>query len=279
MEEEINAVTYTTSYTYNLAGAVVTTTYPSGFTVKQEYDAIGRLQAVKNNATGAVYVQNAAYNAANQPTGFTYGNSVNAIYHYSADRLQLIELAHKLGETFLVDLSYDYNQGGSNNGQITQIRDWVDTGRMATYTYDSLHRLKTAVTAGSAQSPQWGLAMSYDRYGNRTAQSVTAGTAPSHSAAVSAATNRFTDTGYAYDASGNMTADGVASMVYDAEGRMTQSTVAGAATSYIFDGGGLRVKRVKGEISTVYIFSRGQVLAEYENGRAGARVLYSAESS
>ncbi|MGH9861595.1 MAG: hypothetical protein ACRD5F_16370 [Candidatus Acidiferrales bacterium] len=240
IEKEINSVTYTTSYTYNLAGSVVTTTYPSGLVVKQEHDSIGRLKNVKNNSTGAVYVQSATYNAANQPTGFAYGNSVNAIYHYSATRLQLIELAHKLGQTFLVDLSYDYSQGGNNNGQIVQIRDWVDTGRKATYSYDSLHRLKTAVTAGSASSPQWGLSMSYDRYGNRTAQSVTAGTAPSHSAAVSAATNRFADTGYAYDASGNMTADGVAAMVYDAESHMTQSTVAGAATNYTFDGGASR---------------------------------------
>ncbi|MGH9814748.1 MAG: RHS repeat domain-containing protein [Candidatus Acidiferrales bacterium] len=274
VQKKINAVTYTTSYTHNLAGSVVTTTYPSGFTVKQEYDAIGRVQAVKNNATGASFVAGATYNAANQLTGFSYGNGVSALHHYSADRLQLIELAHKLGETFLVDLSYDYNQGGNNNGQIVQIRDWVDTGRKATYTYDALHRLKTAVTAGSASSPQWGLAMSYDRYGNRTAQSVTVGTAPSHSAAVSATTNRFTDTGYAYDASGNMTADGVATMVYDAEARMTQSTVAGAATNYTYDGGGLRVQRIKGGTTTVYLFAGSQVLAEYENGALAREFIY-----
>jgi hypothetical protein len=51
----------------------------------------------------------------------------------------------------------------------------VDSGRNVTYTYDALYRLTSAVTNGSTGYPKWGLSFTYDRYGNRTAQSISAG--------------------------------------------------------------------------------------------------------
>jgi YD repeat-containing protein len=157
LQKKIYNVNYTTSYTYNLAGEVATMTYPSGRVVKQEYDAIGRVQNVKNNTTSATYATSATYNTANQLTGFTYGNNVTASYGYSANRLQLTSMAYAQGGSNLLSLSYSYSQSGANNGQIAGITDNSKSGRSVTYTYDSLHRLKTAVTSGSAQDPQWGL--------------------------------------------------------------------------------------------------------------------------
>ena len=58
-----------------------------------------------------------------------------------------------------------------------------------TYTYDEIARLKTAVTTGSTAYPQWGLSWTYDRYGNRTAQTVTAGSAPMNSLSIKTVTN------------------------------------------------------------------------------------------
>ena len=94
---------------------------------------------------------------------------------------------------------------GSNNGQISKITDLVDNGRTVDYSYDPLGRLQTAVTVGSSTYAQWGLAWSYDRYGNRAAQNVTAGSAPAPQLTISQTTNRITSAGYSYDASGNMT--------------------------------------------------------------------------
>lgn len=80
--------------------------------------------------------------------------------------------------------------------------DNVVRGR--TYTYDALYRLKTAVTTGSTQYPQWGLSWTYDRYGNRTAQNIYSGcqpplNCPTNSVGIDAATDRITDSGYSYD--------------------------------------------------------------------------------
>jgi RHS repeat-associated protein len=159
-----------------------------------------------------------------------------------------------------------------NNGQIQCINDVTNTagnGRSAKYSYDELGRLSTALTAGSSTYAQWGLSWTYDRYGNRTAQTVTAGSAYSDSLAISTSTNQITGTGYSYDANGNMLGDGVNSQTFDAENR-TVTTTNGA---YVYDGNGLRVKKCFSNCSsptttTVYIFSGSKVIAEYDNGAA-----------
>jgi YD repeat-containing protein len=133
------------------------------------------------------------------------------------------------------------------------ITDNVDSGRTITYAYDNLARLGSAVTNGDAAYPKWGLSFSYDRYGNRTAQTVTAGSAPSSSVTIDQTTNRISGSPYAYDADGNMTNDGLnSSMVYDAENRLV-SINSGSAT-YSYDGKSLRVKKVSGGTATVCIY-------------------------
>jgi RHS repeat-associated protein len=192
---------------------------------------------------------------------------VTASFGYSADRLQLTSLAYTQGTNTLFSLSYGYGAAGSDNGQIQTVTDNVDAGRSIAYTYGNLARLASAVTSGDSNYPQWGLSFSYDRYGNRTNQTVTAGSAPSNSVTVDQTTNRISQSPYAYDADGNMTNDGQNnSMVYDAENRLV-SINAGSAT-YSYDAKSLRVKKVAGRTTTVYIFSGTKVVAEYENGAA-----------
>jgi RHS repeat-associated protein len=132
------------------------------------------------------------------------------------------------------------------------------------------------VTSGSTQFPQWGLSWTYDRYGNRTAQSVTAGSGPSNSLTISATTNRITDTGFVYDENGNLTAEPSpvsASYTYDAENRQVAATVGSSSGAYVYDGSALRVKKcvpncTSPTTTTIYIFSGAKVVAEYENGAA-----------
>lgn len=119
------------------------------------------------------------------------------------------------------------------------ITDSVDAGRSATYSYDSLYRLSSAVTTGSTNYPKWGISEAYDRYGNRTDQNQTFGSPPMNPVLVSTSTNHVTSTGYAYDANGNMTNDGSNTLVYDAENRTLSATNGSAAGTYTYepDGG------------------------------------------
>ena len=194
------------------------------------------------------------------------GSGVAATFTYNA-RLQLATLAYAKSGTNLFSLTYNYATG--NNGQIQSITDNVNSGRTATYSYDAWSRLKTAATTGSAQYPAWGLSWAYDRYGNRKQQSVTAGSGvPSNAVTPSPTTNRLIDAGYAYDLAGNMTADGLNTLVYDAENRVTTNTQAGASSTYVYDGNSLRVKKTVSGATTVYIFSGAKVIAEYASGAA-----------
>ena len=293
LQKVINGSTYTTSYAHNLAGQLTQLTYPSGRVVQQSVDAVGRLCEVAPSTTGcgtaaSPFATALGYSAAGQLTGFRYGNGIYASFGFTADRLQLNCLDYSTtnrGGTCTHDgttkfgLNYSYYSSPNNNGLVSGITDSVDNGRSASYTYDSLYRLLTATTAGSANYPAWGLSQTYDRYGNRSAQTAIPGagcvaiTCPQPSFGVSSSTNRLIGSPYAYDLSGNMTDDGINTLVYDAENHVTSATNGSSAGAYVYDGNGLRVKRcvpncTSPTTTTVYFFSGSKVLAEYDNGAA-----------
>lgn len=137
---------------------------------------------------------------------------------------------------------------------------WTETK----YAYDKLGRLFSANTAGSTQFPGWGIAETYDRYGNRTTQTVTAGGAFGTTHSISPYTNQITDSGFRYDPSGNLIAAPGATYTYDAENCLTSYN----GITYACDGNHVRVTKSSTAGSTVYIYSNGQAIAEYDNGAA-----------
>lgn len=278
----IGTKTYSTNYAYNLANQLIQLTYPSGRVVLQNLDPVGRLCSVgapgSTCTAGTTYASGFAYNTAQQVTGFKYGNNIFASFDYSGRTLLLgcldysttnrTSCAHDATTKF--GLTYSYPSTPGNNGQISGITDAVDNGRSATYTFDSLYRLTTAVTTGSTGFPKWGVSEVYDRYGNRTDQNQTFGSPPMNHVTVSTSSNRITTSGYSYDASGNLTNDGNSTLIYDAENRPTSSTNGGGSGTYSFDANSHRIQKVSGGTTTVYIYSGSQVIAEYDNGAAVA---------
>ena len=275
----VGAQIFSTTIAYNAAGQPTAVTYPSGRVVKYSYDNIGRLSSVADTINGITTTRASGY--AYTPSGnvrtFNYGNGVTATYNYSASRTQLASLSYTKGTTTLFGLNYWYQSNSTNcpagenanNGQINCITDTVDSGRSISLDYDGIGRLTAAFTAGSTNYPQWGLSWSYDRYANRTAQTVTAGSAPSNSLTFPSPNTTNRPVGYSFDASGNLTVESIGSNYnygYDAEDRMT-SVSGGAAATYTYDGGDLRVKKaVTGGATTLYVFAGSQDVAEYDNG-------------
>ena len=285
VHKTIGSTPYTTQYSYNLAGQLTQITYPSGRVVNENVDGIGRLSSVVGTLSGVntTYASGFGYNTAFQVTGLQYGNNLYASYGFSADRLQLNCLDYSTtnrngtcvhDSTSKFGLSYSYGSSGSNDGLIASTTDSVDNGRSATYTYDSLFRLTKTATAGSTNYPAWGLSETYDRYGNRSAQSIVSGCAsincPAPSVNVSATTNQIAGTGFRYDLSGNMTSDGQNTLTYDGENRIASASGPLGSASYSYDGNGLRVQKASPlnnpTTTTVYIFSGTKVIAEYVNG-------------
>jgi RHS repeat-associated protein len=271
VQHVINGSTYNIGYQYNLAGEVTSLTYPSNRVVQHSYDAMGRPISLSSGAT--TYGSSFSYNSSFYPTNFTLGNGVAATVGYSPDRLQLQSLNYAGGSTAF-STTYSRSQSGGNNGEIVSITDGVDSGRSISYNYDALGRVSTAVTTGSTNYPKWGLSWTYDRYGNRLSQSVTAGTAPSNSVVVNAANNQITTAGYSYDANGNLTNDGVNSLAYDAENRMISSSGSAGSGTYSYRASGLRAVKVSGGTTTIYLFDGSKDIAEYTNGTLANEYVY-----
>jgi RHS repeat-associated protein len=279
----VGTQTFTIGYQYNAGGDVTQITYPSGRKVYQAYNNIGQLCQVSPYSSGCggtgFWAGNLSYNAPGQLTEFSYGNGIAAQFGYWAPRGELTSLRYTSGAQTYFSLNYWYRQNAQNclngsaqnNGSIQCITDGLDGGRSINYTYDPLGRLISAQTNGDSAYPKWGLSESYDRYGNRLSQSVTAGSGPSSSLSFSGS-NRNQPSGYTYDASGNMTVEPLIPqqnyMTYDGENRMAGYSGNGAA-NYSYDGNGLRVvKSVQGGTAMVSIFSGSSVIAEYDNGAA-----------
>lgn len=137
----------------------------------------------------------------------------------------------------------------------------------------TLKRLVSAETAGSGG---WGLSYSYDGFGNRTNQSVTKGSGPTHSVTINATNNRISTSGYVYDSNGNMTQMPSLTMVYDASNRMVESNHASAGTHYYgYNQANQRVFERKGTQVTYYLYGiGGERLMEMTETCSGSCVGY-----
>ena len=180
------------------------------------------------------------------------------------------------------NVSFDYN------GNVTGFSDSV----MGTWTfgYDTLNRLSsshnTAATTSSAQYLNNYGCWVYDAFGNQTSEAMSATACNSNPPLTSWGTlsasnnNRFASTQNGathYDASGNVSNDGVNTYLYDGEGRVcaVSYSVAGATlmTGYVYDADGIRV--AKGSINTwsCDLNSNGfQTLNSYVLGPGGEQV-------
>ena len=275
----IDQTTYPVSYIYNLAGQLTSITYPSGRVVTQNIDNIGRLSSIASGST--TYLSGITFNAAGNALGLTLGNGVQGTLGYN-DHLQISSLRYfKSGaSTDILNLAYDYTNGvPGNNGQIQAVRYYTSPGtedpRGSEYfNYDPLGRLSSAHTGvvSSSTPGTWSLSWGYDRFGNRLSQTLNGGNLSVYQPnfTVDPATNRIT--GYQYDNAGNLTSDGVNTFTYDGANRMTKFDTSGASYTYF---GALRVKRIVGANTSVYIYSGNNPIAEYLNGALSAENIYS----
>ncbi len=161
----------------------------------------------------------------------------------------------------------------------------------ATNTYDNVNRLTSAVATGSWA---YNLSFSYTQdgsngqYGNMAC--VTAGTVCGNgNLTFNVATNQINSRGYSYGLQGNMTADGVHTYAYDAEGNLN-SVDSGTTLTEPYNALGWRVEAINccGTVDYVhdaagnmvggaanagpgrseqYIYFRGGLLAQYWNGQ------------
>jgi RHS repeat-associated protein len=161
-----------------------------------------------------------------------------------------------------------YEYPALNDGRIAKRTNAI-SGEEVNYTYDSLGRLATAYTTAEQGSNAWGIAFSYDGFGNLTAEGATP--APnvrpqvlSMNLNIIPATNRIQDSPYAYDNNGNLTSMPLRTMSYDIDNRLVQTVhTSNGTTNYIYNPWGQRVwMQAANGTETAYMYGvDGQLLA------------------
>ena len=220
----IDVNTYPVQYGYNALSQLTSITYPTGRVVSQGYDAIGR--ATTTSSSGTTYLNVTSYNAAGQPMSTTLGNGVLGTFTYN-DHLQLATLRYNLpsAPSDVLNLGYDYGTG--NNGQIKTVHYYTvpgteDLTKTENFTYDPWKRLQAAQTSTvNGTAGTWSLQWTFDRLGNRLTQTLTGGNVSIGQPNLVVNTGTDQITGFGFDASGNMTSDGVNAYTYDAASRLT----------------------------------------------------------
>jgi RHS repeat-associated protein len=231
----------TASYGWDTEGRMSSLTYPGGTNaLTYTYDAMGHLTGMTDSISGTT--ASATYGTAGEIDSLAYrggdGNWFNQAFGYNS-------LWQLIGDG---TAQYVY-AAGQNNGRISQS---ISGGQTVNYTYDSLNRLATA----QATDGSWGNAYSYDGFGNLTAKTVTAGSAPSYSGSYDLATNHGGGAfGSApYDANGNTLTGPLdpasgnwIGYAYDVENRIVSAgSNGGSGTVYGYDPQGKRVLRQSG---------------------------------
>jgi RHS repeat-associated protein len=226
-ENRLNSTARQVSYLYDEAGNRTYTTWPDGYSVAYEYDALNRMSKVwEGAATVGIKLADYSYDELSRRTGLQYANSSlnRTAYSYEVDS-NLDVLAHFLNSS-TVSLDYGHN----NSGQITSVLANDDfylpspsAGSMTAYTPDRLNRY-TSVGGNTT---------THDDNGNLTAWGPTAA--------------RHTYT-------------------YDSENRLRTTVVAnGLSATYDYDAVGRRIsKAVSGQSTTYYLLDGDEEIAEYD---------------
>jgi len=242
-----NGLSKNTSYTYNLDGSVGTVTYPSGRVIAYSYNAAARPLSAVDSANAINYALSASYAPQGALSSLLLGQSgtfggINLNQSFNS-RLQPLNIRAWSTSGTVLDLSYGFNLGTANNGNVASVANNRNHNRDQSYTYDQLNRVATAQTAATSGSDCWGLSFGYDVWANLLSETVTKCSAPMLSLGVNTQ-NRITNTGFSYDVAGNMVSDGSLSYAWDAESRMK----AGAGVNYTYDGDGKRVQKSTGKL-------------------------------
>ena len=218
------------SVTYDATGNVTKYTDASG-SVSYTYDANNNVVDVvepggtkTNCGSSGTLCTLFGYDNGNRTKSVNYPNGVIVTVGYNTPG-QETSVTAKLGSSVLVSQSYTYVNGTNNVGLRQTVAD--QAGNNTTYTYDLLNRLKTATTTGPAASSY---SYGYDNSGNRT--SVTANgvnTTYTYNAA-----DEITNTGFTYDANGNLTAKPGQTYVYNSLNQTSSITTSGTALSMAY---------------------------------------------
>ena len=228
LAQQVNAIlgnSYTTSWSYDVAGRLTGMTYPNGGTLNYSYDATGRVSRVGSGLAGtwSTLADSFLYQPATERRyAWRYGNNLARMSTRDADR-RVTALASPGAHS----LAFGWN----TTDTLASLTDNVYTTLNAGFGYDANDRLASVSRSGDAQLFGW------DALGNRTTSS-RAGSSIGYT--TDANSNRvFTMSGgstrsFGYDSAGNLGSDsgslGSRTFGYDGFNRLASFYASGTLT-------------------------------------------------
>lgn len=241
----------TTSVTYDTVGRAATSTYPSGVSIKQVYNAWGYLAEVRNAGSNALYWRADQMDAEGHVLKETYGNGVVTERTYAADsgRIQNI-LGTSAGGQQIQAHAYVYD----TIGNVTIVADAPNNQLEIRGGYDTLNRLTQVETYLNGVASTENIA--YNALGNITSKTgvgnYTYGD-PLHKHAVTAVTGGPVNLSYAYDANGNLVSGAGRSITWAAWNMPASVTSGGQTQSWLYDPEHSRYKLTAAGRTTWYL--------------------------
>ncbi len=254
---------FTTSYNTNVFTGVVTTTYPSGRVIENDFDDRGRLNVVREGGNAIV---NYNYDVLGRLTTQAYPqNGTSTSFAFNNDN-QMTALAHNPGAFAAFNYTYD------NHGNMLSAEKTHRPLNSQVYSYDNSYQL-TQLDEGFVQNGQMVVPLSQSQYSydlarNRVSANmngvVTNYVANSVNAYTSITTGGNT-VNPIYDANGNLLYAGGQVYQYDFENRLLNLDFGNTAW-YAYDPLGRRLgKLVAGQV-TLYYYAGNRIIEERDGG-------------
>ena len=239
----ISSVDYDTSFTYDSAGRLVTVEYPTGETVTQDYNGRGLPYDLTGDVAGEI-VDSVTYNNLGQISQINLDNGVTTdfdywgIDHETEDYGMLYEIKTTEDVNVLQEVRHTWDNGGNLVTRYDAVMDETET-----FTYDFLDRL-TGVSNAYTGS------YTYDEIGNMASRN---GTSYTYGSSKPHAVTQVGSTIYEYDDNGSMTERGNQTITWDVENRPVTVSDAGGNSTFVYDGGGGRVRKTEGGETVIYV--------------------------
>ena len=225
-----------THYTYDWLGNTLSagdgagvTTYYNNYSPANEVRSI--TSSLSDSTHPGTLVSSVVYGP-NGPSSYQLGNGLTSVLTYDS-------LGRRNGGWVCKDSSQPGCSGGTQlygfsiGWKGVRNSGLCDTSlnRCENFGYDEFNRLTSQNTnSGTPQNYTW----VYDRYGNRWQQNPLNG-GNSSQLSFNTANNQINDSGFSYDAAGNLLADGVNKYTYDAEGNVVQEQNSSTTSTFTYD--------------------------------------------
>lgn len=137
--ETIENISHISEYTYNVFGDVLTTKYPSGLVITNNYTANGYLNTI--SGAGTTLYTTTSVNGQGQVTGYSKGNGKSSTIAY----VNGYATAYTTPSVQDYQLVWDFQKGNLTSRKDAR----ASVNKTETFLYDALNRLTSATVSGS----------------------------------------------------------------------------------------------------------------------------------